>query len=204
MMATRASFTLQTPSTIKCVHILGSWDLYRRQLPLTKIKQVEDTYEWNNTFEFQVTTLQPGKRYWYYYLLNGYQVSYDSTRAIAIEPTTGRPLNIFDVPSDEPTSNISPGNKHFEIAKGRPLDSSQIRAPIPIPSGLSRVHSVLFDKASGAVEDLTWQFSAAALTRNEREVTSTSLVDRSQTAPANSPVNSHHKLTLFTAHPASV
>ncbi|KAH8587836.1 hypothetical protein B0O99DRAFT_465803, partial [Bisporella sp. PMI_857] len=132
MMATRASFTLQTPLTIKCVHILGSWDLYRRQLRLTKIKQVEDTYEWNNTFEFQVTTLQPGKRYWYYYLLNGYQVSYDSTRAIMIEPTTGRTLNIFDVPSDEPPSNISPENKPVEIAKGRPLDSSQIKAPIPV------------------------------------------------------------------------
>ena len=117
-----------------------------------------------------------------------------------IEPTTGRTLNIFDVPSDEPPSNISPENKPVEIAKGRPLDSSQIKAPIPVPSGLSRIHSVLFDKANGAVEDLTWQFGAAALTRNEREVTSASLVDRSPTAPANSPVNSHHKPT---SHPAS-
>jgi hypothetical protein len=74
-MATRASFTLQTPLTIKCVHILGSWDLYRRQLPLTKIKQVEDTYEWNNTFEFQVTTLQPGKRYWYYVCMVRYEAN---------------------------------------------------------------------------------------------------------------------------------
>ena len=66
MISTRTSFTLKTPTTIRCAHILGSWDLYSRQLPLIKVKEDKEASTWNNTFEFQVTILQPGKRYWYY------------------------------------------------------------------------------------------------------------------------------------------
>jgi hypothetical protein len=114
-----------------------------------------------------------------------------------IEPKTGRTLNIFDVPTNESTSNILPGIKQFEIAKGRPLEFSQIRAPIPVPLGLSRIPSILFDEASSAVEDLTWQFGAEVLACNDTEVFSTSLIEESfphscPATPANSPVNSHH------------
>jgi len=66
MISTRTSFTLKTPATIRCAHILGSWDLYSRQLPLMKVKEDKEASTWNNTFEFQITILQPGKRYWYY------------------------------------------------------------------------------------------------------------------------------------------
>jgi len=145
MVATRVSFTLQTPPTIKCVHILGSWDHYSSQLPLVKIKEAEDAHAWGNTFEYQVTTLQPGKRYWYYYILNGYQVSYNTARVAIIEPKTGRALNILDVPTDESTSNRMLGDKRTDIPKGQPLDFSQILAPIPVPSRLSRIHSILFN-----------------------------------------------------------
>ncbi|PVH69176.1 hypothetical protein DL98DRAFT_400245, partial [Cadophora sp. DSE1049] len=142
MIPTRASFTLQTPPTIRCAHILGSWDLYSRQLPLMKVKEDNEASTWNNTFEFQATILQPGKRYWYYvcnflltsilYILNGYQVSYDSTNAIIIEPTTGRVLNILDVPSYESTSNTLPRDNQRHIPKGRSLEHSQIVAPVPV------------------------------------------------------------------------
>jgi hypothetical protein len=31
-----------------------------------KVKEDKEASTWNNTFEFQITILQPGKRYWYY------------------------------------------------------------------------------------------------------------------------------------------
>ncbi|KAM3066518.1 hypothetical protein ACMFMG_012016 [Clarireedia jacksonii] len=187
MTAIRASFTLKTALTIKCVHILGSWDLYCGQLPLTKIKEVEGAASWSSTFDFQDSILQPGKRYWYYYLLNGYEVFYDSTSPVTIEPTTCQTLNIFDVPTNKPTF----------IADGRPLDISQIEAPKPVPSGLSRTPSVLFHEANDAVEAFSWHLSTEVLACNNTEVSSTSLAAELITyprTPANSPVNANHNV----------
>lgn len=31
-----------------------------------KVQEDNEASTWKNTFEFQVTILQPGKRYWYY------------------------------------------------------------------------------------------------------------------------------------------
>ncbi|KAH7418640.1 hypothetical protein BKA64DRAFT_763203 [Cadophora sp. MPI-SDFR-AT-0126] len=196
MIPTRASFTLQTLPTIRCAHILGSWDLYSRQLPLMKVKEDNEASTWNNTFEFQATILQPGKRYWYYYILNGYQVSYDSTNAIIIEPTTGRVLNILDVPSYGSTCNTLPRDNQRDIPKGRSLEHSQIVAPVPVPSGLSRINFILFNESINAVEDLASQFDAAALGCVDIEADGNSLADQSllhpfPIAPTNSPVNSH-------------
>lgn len=60
------SFTLKTPSTIKCVHILGSWDHYHRQVPLVKNEVAGNDFVWSSNFAFPFITLEPGKRYWYY------------------------------------------------------------------------------------------------------------------------------------------
>ncbi len=77
---------------------------------------------------------------------------YDSTNAIMIEPTTGRVLNILDVPSYASISNTLPQGSQRDIPKGRPLEHCQIVAPVPVPSGLSRINFILF---SNMVEDLT-------------------------------------------------
>lgn len=63
MAAVQLSFSLRTSSNVRTVHLLGSWDNYAGQLPLSK-----DTKPgaWKGTFRFQNSVLAPGKRYWYY------------------------------------------------------------------------------------------------------------------------------------------
>jgi hypothetical protein len=113
-----------------------------------------------------------------------------------IEPTTGRVLNILDVPSDESTTNTLPRDNQRDIPKGRPLEHCQIVAPVPVPSELSRISPILFNKTSNTVKDLTSQFGAAGLGSVDIEADGNSLADQSlphpfPIAPANSPVNSH-------------
>lgn len=64
MSATQLSFTLRTSANVKTAHLLGSWDNYSGQLPLSK-----DTLKsggWKGTFRFSCSMLKPGQRYWYY------------------------------------------------------------------------------------------------------------------------------------------
>jgi hypothetical protein len=107
MAAVQLSFNLRTPSGVKTVHLLGSWDNYSGQLPLAKDKSSSKSGAWKGTFRFQGTTLQPGQRYWYYYIIDGYHVSHDPAQSSTTEPTTGRVLNILDVPSDKKSSHSS-------------------------------------------------------------------------------------------------
>jgi hypothetical protein len=66
MAAVQLSFNLRTSSTVKTVHLLGSWDNYSGQLPLAADKASTKAGAWKGTFRFQGTTLQAGQRYWYY------------------------------------------------------------------------------------------------------------------------------------------
>lgn len=65
MSATQLSFALSTSSKTKTVHLLGSWDNYSGQLPLSQ----KDKGKWKGTFRFSTSTLKPGSRYWYYVCL---------------------------------------------------------------------------------------------------------------------------------------
>jgi hypothetical protein len=116
MAAVQLSFSLRTSSGVKTVHLLGSWDNYAGQLPLSKDKTSSKSGAWKGTFRFQGTTLQPGQRYWYYYIIDGYHVSHDPGQDSTTEPTTGRVLNILDVPheksSHKSSSKSSSSSKH--------------------------------------------------------------------------------------------
>jgi hypothetical protein len=107
MAAVQLSFNLRTSSGVKTVHLLGSWDNYAGQLPLAKDKTSSKSGAWKGTFRFQGTTLQPGQRYWYYYIIDGYHVSHDPGQSSTTEPTTGRILNILDVPREKSSSKSS-------------------------------------------------------------------------------------------------
>jgi hypothetical protein len=107
MAAVQLSFTLRTSSGVKTVHLLGSWDNYSGQLPLAKDKTSSKSGAWKGTFRFQGATLQPGQRYWYYYIIDGYHVSHDPAQSSTTEPTTGRILNILDVPPEKSSSHKS-------------------------------------------------------------------------------------------------
>jgi hypothetical protein len=107
MAAVQLSFSLRTSSGVKTVHLLGSWDSYSGQLPLSKDRTVSKSGGWKGTFRFQGATLQAGQRYWYYYIIDGYHVSHDPGQSSTTEPTTGRILNILDVPSDRSSGKSS-------------------------------------------------------------------------------------------------
>lgn len=161
MSSTQLSFSLRLSSGIKSVHLLGSWDNYVGQLPLAKEKSSSGSRSWKGTFRFQNSTLEPGQRYWYYYIIDGYHVAHNPSEPSTVEPTTGRELNILDVDSHKSSSKSSKSSsksssRHssskdkdskssskssksrsraslsVDIPKGRPLSVSQIQAPKPM------------------------------------------------------------------------
>src|SRR5690349_10951329 len=107
--AVQLSFTLRTSPNVRTVHLLGSWDNYSKQLPLSSVSPTKDPSakpgSWRGTFRFQGThALKLGQRYWYYYIVDGYHVSHDPAKEFVTEPTTGRKLNILDVPGGKSSS----------------------------------------------------------------------------------------------------
>jgi hypothetical protein len=192
MSAVQLSFSLRTSSGVKSVHLLGSWDNYAGQLPLSKDKTSSKSGAWKGTFRFQGATLQAGQRYWYYYIIDGYHVSHDPAQSSTTEPTTGRILNILDVPSDKSSKSSkssssssrhsekerssrsskhsSSSSKHsrrdshltVDIPKGRPLSTSQIKSPKPLTPHATK-YILEENYAAPTVEELTSRFGATAL-----------------------------------------
>jgi len=124
MAAVQLSFSLRTSSGVKTVHLLGSWDNYTGQLPLSKDKTSSKSGSWKGTFRFQGATLQPGQRYWYYYIIDGYHVSHDPSQASTTEPTTGRVLNILDVPNEKSSKSSSSKSSSSKHSSSRDKHSS--------------------------------------------------------------------------------
>ncbi|KAL2256574.1 hypothetical protein VTK26DRAFT_1465 [Humicola hyalothermophila] len=178
MSAIQLSFSLRVSSGVKTVHLLGSWDNYSGQLPLSKDKSSSKSGTWKGTFRFQPATLQPGSRYWYYYIIDGYHVSHNPSEDSTVEPTTGRTLNILDVPkvkSSSSSSHKSSSRKSTssskssrtsvsdEIPKGRPLSISQIKAPKPVsPNAARHILGGEFDE-----EELSSRFAATGIYDDE-------------------------------------
>lgn len=173
------SFALRVSSGVKSVHLLGSWDNYTGQLPLSKDKSSSKSGSWKGTFRFQGSTLEPGQRYWYYYIIDGYHVSHNPSEASTREPTTGRELNILDVPkaksssssssksssrhstSSHKSSSKSSSRHSADIPKGRPLSVSQIKSPKPVNPSATR-NIVEFDD-----DELSSRFAATGIYDDE-------------------------------------
>lgn len=165
MSATQLSFSLRVSSGVKSVHLLGSWDNYSGQLPLSKDKSSSKSGSWKGTFRFN-GTLKSGQRYWYYYIIDGYHVAHNPSVDSTVEPTTGRTLNILDMPKSSSKSHSSKSSSSRksssrrsssnDIPKGRPLSVSQIKAPQPVSPNATR--TILdYDEE---VEELTSRFSS--------------------------------------------
>ncbi|KAH6845053.1 hypothetical protein B0I37DRAFT_174957 [Chaetomium sp. MPI-CAGE-AT-0009] len=177
MSAIQLSFSLRVSSGVKTVHLLGSWDNYSGQLPLSKDKS-SSKGTWKGTFRFQQATLQPGQRYWYYYIIDGYHVSHNPSEDSTVEPTTGRALNILDVPKAKSSSSSSSSKSSSrkstssskssrsstgDIAKGRPLSISQIKAPKPVsPNATRHILDNDFDE-----DELSSRFAATGIYEDE-------------------------------------
>jgi len=196
MASVQLAFSLRTSSGVKTVHLLGSWDNYAGQLPLSKDKTSSKSGAWKGTFRFQGATLQGGQRYWYYYIIDGYHVSHDPNEASTTEPTTGRVLNILDVPSEKSSSKSSSkhsssdrksSSKHssrekhssstrresrrdslaIDIPKGRPLSVSQIQSPKPLTPHATKYILDTDYGAAQTVEELTSRFSSTTIDEYE-------------------------------------
>ncbi|TKA33266.1 hypothetical protein B0A50_00819 [Salinomyces thailandicus] len=173
MAAIQLNFTLRTSANCKTVHLLGSWDNYNGQLPLSK--DSSKTGGWKGTFRFQGKTLKQGQRYWYYYIIDGYHVSHDPAREAVTEPTTGRKLNILDIPaakSAEAAAPVKSSSRHTRrvstaaVPKGRSLSPSQIQSPKPMrPTETSQIRGEAY--AHATVEQLTRKFATTELSDSD-------------------------------------
>jgi hypothetical protein len=160
MAAIQLNFTLRTSSNCKTVHLLGSWDGYQGQLPLSK--DPKKSGGWTGSFKFQGATLKQGQRYWYYYIIDGYHVSHDPAKDHTTEPTTGRKLHILDIPAAKTSSSSSDRKSRrvstASVAKGRALSPSRIAAPKPQRPGQTRqVINTQYDKTT--LEELNRRFA---------------------------------------------
>jgi len=168
MSATQLSFSLRVSSGVKSVHLLGSWDNYSGQLPLSKDKTSSKSGSWKGTFRFQSSTLKAGTRYWYYYIIDGYHVAHNPSVESTVEPTTGRALNILDVAKSSSSKSSSSSKRssrssQSDVPKGRPLSVSQIKAPKPVSPNATRT---ILDY-DGEVEQLTSRFSGVDIESDE-------------------------------------
>ncbi len=102
--------------------------------------------------------------------MDGYHVSHDPAQPFTTEPTTGRNLNILDVPagnSAAPAPAASKRSSHanrgsVDIPKGRALSPSNIKHPKPQKPYASRGIREA-DYAMSPVDELSGQFSMATI-----------------------------------------
>jgi hypothetical protein len=156
------NFSLRTSSSVKTVHLVGSWDSYSRQLPLSKDSSKAGA--WSGKFRFQSSMLQLGGRYWYYYVMDGYHVSHDPAVDYTVESTTGRKLNILDVPGGASTTSNRSSHARREstdVVKGRALSPSKIQHPKPSKPYASR--GLREGKSFPTVDELADRFSHSRL-----------------------------------------
>jgi len=176
MANTQLSFALRTTSNVKTVHLIGSWDGYQGQLPLSRGSR---SGSWKGTFKFQPNVLEPGLRYWHYYMLDGYKVSHDPTKEAVVEPTTGRTLNILDVPKAKSSSSSSRHHSSSsskrssrrysrEVPHGRAVPEGAIACPQPQRPGAA---AALMEQEynQNTMDQLAWQMANAALQEEDEE-----------------------------------
>jgi hypothetical protein len=170
MAAIQLNFALRTSANCKTVHLLGSWDGYKGQLPLSK--DSKKAGGWVGKFKFQGATLKQGQRYWYYYIIDGYHVSHDPAKEFTTEPTTGRKLNILDIPGTTsgsaaaaaPATSTKRHSRRVssDIPKGRALSPSRIVSPTPIkPNQTRQIVATEYEPAT--IAKLTSRFSQATM-----------------------------------------
>jgi len=164
MAAIQLNFTLRTTPGCKTVHLLGSWDNYQGQLPLSKSSS-KSSGSWTGTFRFQPGAMQQGQRYWYYYIMDGYHVSHDPAVTSVVEPTTGRKLNVLDVPASKTKTverKARTSRHSTEVARGRGISPSAIKSPKPY-NPVQTAHLVAADYSQATVASLTARFGQTAL-----------------------------------------
>lgn len=111
--STSNTFTLLVPPHIKSVQLLGSWDNYGRRYEMTQSQSTPGM--WRLNIKFPETGSFGSKRYWYYYILDGYFESHDPNMPTTTEPTRGITLNILDIIRSGSSSPVSPRSARPEV-----------------------------------------------------------------------------------------
>ena len=196
--AVQLTFTLRTSPNVRTVHLLGSWDGYKNQLPLSAVKDASaKPGSWKGTFRFQGShALKLGSRYWYYYSVDGYHVSHDPAKEYVVEPTTGRKLNVLDVPkgdSKTPSTRSAAKPMHtsrhsLEIPHGRPVSPDQIRHPKPTKAYASKnIREADYETSPiEQLEDVTDALSRVNLSRHRAPSRYSSDSDSDVSSPSSS------------------
>jgi len=183
MAAVQLNFSLRTSSNVTTVHLLGSWVNYKGQLPLSR--DAAKAGAWKSTFRFQSSMLRPGQRYWYYYIIDGYHVSHDPAAHFTVEPTTGRKLNILDIPRGV-AAESRPKRNSANIPLGRCLSPSRIEHPRPSKPYASRHLREADFSAPVTVQELAARFADADLSDNDSDLSCPSMSSRSDNSSPSS------------------
>ncbi|EXJ85857.1 hypothetical protein A1O1_06226 [Capronia coronata CBS 617.96] len=207
--AVQLSFTLRTSPNVRTVHLLGSWDNYKSQLPLSLVKDsTAKPGSWKGTFRFQGSNaLKLGSRYWYYYIVDGYHVSHDPAKEFVTEKTTGRKLNVIDVPkaggsssgsggrtttaaataqrptvaSTTTTTSYSSNRYSREVPQGRALSPGKIQHPKPGKPYASRQLREA-DYEHSPVDDLEERFAGYRISADQSSSSPSELSDDSSSS----------------------
>jgi len=173
MAAIQLNFALRATANVRTVHLIGSWDGYQGQLPLSRDTSSKKAGAWTGTFRFQSSVLKQGQRYWFYYMMDGYHVSHDPSREFTVEPTTGRKLNILDIPrGSAPASHVK--RNSADIPVGRALSPSRIMHPKPSKPYASRqLREAEF--AAPTVDELAARFADADLSDSDSDLSCPSI-----------------------------
>jgi hypothetical protein len=173
MATLQLSFSLRTTSQCKSVHLLGSWDNYQGQLPLTRDSS-KSSANWAGTFRFTGGTLNQGSRYWYYYIMDGYHCTHDPAKQSVLEPTTQRKLNILDVPAGSSKTSSRDNAKRSsrrmskDIPHGRGVSPSKIKSPKPYnPAQTKNIVAQGYNQAT--VDELTARFGYANINEEDSD-----------------------------------
>ncbi|EEP77292.1 predicted protein [Uncinocarpus reesii 1704] len=172
MAALQLNFTLDTPAKVKTVHLLGSWDGYHGQLPLSRLSSGKYS-SWGGKFRFQPSMIKPGQRYWYYYILDGYRVYHDPDCESTVERTTKRTLNILDVPANvakRPAPQATPQSP--AIPQGRGLSPSRILHPKPSKPYESQRFCEKAYASQRTMDALNARFRATDLSDSDSDISS--------------------------------
>jgi len=140
MAAIQLNFTLRTSANCKTVHLLGSWDGYQGQLPLSK--DAKKAGGWVGTFKFPGATLKQGQRYWYYVHLpnpSGTHCLAHSNPSTSLTATTSRttpPKTTLSSPPPVANSTLStsPPPRNLPLPPSPPLIANPAASrPPPLP-----------------------------------------------------------------------
>jgi len=175
MAAIQLNFALRTSANCKTVHLLGSWDNYARRYDMAPSQSCPGT--WRLNIKFPETGSSGSKRYWYYFILDGYFESHDPNMPTTQEPTRGITMNILDLvrsgsssPASTRTSSPEPAFNRVSIIAPKPRNPMAAHAlTLDTAAARAHVYSTYSDVATIASSSPRSSYSASPLSATDSD-----------------------------------